>query len=83
MKRIAEFIGVECTDEHAQHVVEMCSFDNMKKADEHFKEAFMKEMQPEEGVSTIYRKGLLQLMKTYICNGISRYTKIFQLEEEN
>jgi len=55
VKRLAKFIGVECTDEQAKKVMETCSFDNMKKAEVEFKEKAFYDK--EEGKSHIFRKG--------------------------
>jgi len=58
VKRLATFIGVECTDERAKQVVDTCSFENMKKAEANFKEDFNEQMKPEKGDSHIFRKGV-------------------------
>ena len=59
MKKLANFLGVECTDERAKKVMETCSFENMKKADVEFKEKMFydKDDKDKKG-SGVYRKGL-------------------------
>ena len=64
VKRLAKFIGVECTDEQAKHVMETCSFDNMKKAEIELKEKALYDK--EEGKSKIFRKGSLLVCFFYI-----------------
>jgi len=64
VKRLAKFIGVECTDEQAKHVMETCSFDNMKKAEIELKEKALYDK--EEGKSQIFRKGSLLVCFFYI-----------------
>jgi len=55
VKRLAKFIGVECTEEQAKKVRETCSFENMKKAEVTIKEKILYDK--EEGKSQIFRKG--------------------------
>jgi len=58
IKRLAKFIGVECTDEQAHTVKEICSFENMKKADIEFKEKVVfDEKDKSDEPFGIYRKG--------------------------
>ena len=63
VKRLAKFIGVECTDEQAKNVMETCSFDNMKKAEIELKEKALYDK--EEGKSQIFRKGSRNLFIRY------------------
>jgi len=63
VKRLAKFIGVECTDEQAKKVMETCSFDNMKKADVEFKE--------KRQNFEIFRKGDMPLFECFDNTNIS------------
>lgn len=57
VQRLADFLEVDCSEEKVVQVVEMCSFENMKKADGNFKENVIDEI--TGGVtSSIYRKGI-------------------------
>lgn len=40
MKRLAEFVQVDCSEDRIAKIVEMCNFENMKEADENYKEFF-------------------------------------------
>lgn len=61
VKRLARFLGLDCSDEKIAEVVKSCSFDNMKKADAEFKEEF-KGKRSKDGESAVFRKG--QIYKT-------------------
>lgn len=61
VKRLARFLGLDCSDEKIAEVVKSCSFDNMKKADAEFKEEF-KGKRTKDGESAVFRKG--QIYKT-------------------
>lgn len=56
MKQLAEFLEVDCSAERIAEIVELCNFENMKKADESFKDAFLGRY-TEDGESCIFRKG--------------------------
>lgn len=58
VRRLAEFVGKDCSDQEIAEAVKACSFDNMKEADAYFKEEFMMS-KSKDGESSIFRKGLL------------------------
>lgn len=57
VKRIAEFMGIQCSDEKIEEVIQMCSFKNLKEADANYKENLVTEMSGGI-VETVYRKGM-------------------------
>lgn len=56
MKRLAEFVEVDCSENRIAEIVDICSFENMKHADKNYKKSHPGRF-TKTGESAIFRKG--------------------------